>query len=158
MSLNKGSCAWKASVEKNRRREEEEKRKGMEILKSSLSLFFLSSLSLCRGSLRFRSLSLSLSPQKNERRLSRLSSLCCCRALSPLSLSSTSHAARKEKKDTRREREKKLFFLRRHRRRRKRMERVSQRLGFSRKSDSADAGGKRTKLGTRSGRGEGWFG
>jgi hypothetical protein len=38
------------------------------------------------------------------------------------------------------------------------MERVSQRLGFSRKSDSADAGGKRTKLGTRSGRGEGWFG
>ena len=27
------------------------------------------------------------------------------------------------------------------------MERVSQRLGFSRKSDSADAGGKRTKLG-----------
>ena len=29
------------------------------------------------------------------------------------------------------------------------MERVSQRLGFSRKSDSADAGGKRTKLGAQ---------
>lgn len=77
---------------------------------SSFSLLFLSSLSLCRGSLRFCSLSLSLSPRKNERPLSRLSSLCCCRALSPLSLSSTSHAARKEKEGHEKRKREKTFF------------------------------------------------